>query len=79
MSEKPTPINSNNDDVNKDSSKSELKLKVSEKGCVSVYGIRSRFPISFYKDEWNKIIKLVECGELQKFIENNDDVLPSKK
>ena len=28
-----------------------LSLKVSEKGGVSLYGLR-RFPVTFYADEW---------------------------
>jgi len=31
-----------------------LSAKVSEKGAVSVYGLR-RFPITFYKDEWEAL------------------------
>ena len=33
---------------------SRLTLKVSEKGAVSLYGLR-RFPVTFYADEWNRI------------------------
>ena len=36
----------------------KLKAKISEKGCLSVYGIR-RFPISFYRSEWDELIALV--------------------
>lgn len=32
-----------------------LTVKVSAKGCVSVYGLR-RFPISLYADEWAAIL-----------------------
>ncbi len=43
----------------------ELRLKVSEKGAVSVYGIR-RFPITFYADEWDTLLGMSE--EVRKFI-----------
>lgn len=33
----------------------ELRLQVSAKGGVSLYGIR-RFPITFYKEEWDQIL-----------------------
>jgi hypothetical protein len=33
-------------------------VKVSEKGAISLYGLR-RFPISFYKDEWETLGKLM--------------------
>ena len=52
-----------------------LKLKVSDKGAVSVYGIR-RFPITFYKGEWEKIFNLVP--QLQEFIAKNEDDLAVK-
>ncbi len=32
-----------------------LRLQVSEKGGVSLYGIR-RFPVTFYKEEWERIL-----------------------
>ncbi len=31
------------------------RLQVSEKGGVSLYGIR-RFPVTFYKEEWERIL-----------------------
>ena len=31
--------------------KDRTRLKVSEKGALSLYGIR-RFPVTFYADEW---------------------------
>jgi hypothetical protein len=43
----------------------ELQLKVSEKGGVSLYGIR-RFPVTFYADEWDTI--LGQADEIRKFI-----------
>lgn len=51
-------------------------IKISQKGCVSVYGLM-RFPVSLYKSQWIKLFALVP--ELQEFIEQNKDVLPDKK
>lgn len=31
-----------------------LSVKVSEKGCLSLYGVR-RLPVSFYAEEWEAI------------------------
>lgn len=47
----------------------ERKLKVSEKGGVSVYGIR-RFPITFYADEWDTLLGMAD--EIQRFIRENE-------
>jgi hypothetical protein len=34
---------------------SGIRLKVSEKGAVSVYGIR-RFPVTLNKEQWRKLL-----------------------
>jgi hypothetical protein len=47
----------------------ERKLKVSEKGGVSVYGIR-RFPITFYADEWDTLLGMAD--EIKSFIRDNE-------
>jgi hypothetical protein len=52
-----------------------LSLKVSEKGGVSLYGLR-RFPVTFYADEWEKLLGM--AGELQRFIRENDAKLKRK-
>ena len=51
-------------------------IKVSEKGGVSVYGINSRFPVTLYANQWQKLIELVP--ELTSFIEANKAVLAVK-
>ena len=38
----------------KSEKKQGIHLKVSQKGAVSLYGIR-RFPVTFYADEWDRI------------------------
>jgi hypothetical protein len=35
------------------------RLQVSEKGGVSLYGMR-RFPITFYKEEWERILEMAD-------------------
>ena len=50
----------------------ELRLKVSEKGAVSVYGIR-RFPITFYADEWDILLGMSE--EIRKYIGDHEGEL----
>lgn len=49
-------------------------LKISNKGCVQVNGIR-RFPITLYKNEWEKIFEIIP--DIQKFIEVNNNDLAS--
>jgi hypothetical protein len=51
------------------------RLQVSEKGGVSVYGLR-RFPVTFYADEWERILGLSD--EIRAFIRDNDAALKRK-
>lgn len=50
-------------------------LKVSEKGAVSLYGMR-RFPVTFYKEEWDTILGMAD--DIRAFITANDKVLTVK-
>ena len=52
-----------------------LRLQVSQKKGVSLYGIR-RFPVTFYADEWDKILGM--AGEIQAFIQENEGQLKRK-
>jgi hypothetical protein len=52
-----------------------LSLRVSEKGGVSLYGLR-RFPVTFYADEWEKLLAMAD--ELKRFIRENDTKLKRK-
>lgn len=54
-----------------------LSAKVSEKGAVSVYGIRQRFPITLYADEWELVIANGE--RLRAFIKANKKDLKAPK
>jgi len=53
----------------------ELRLQVSQKGGVSLYGIR-RFPITFYADEWDRILGM--ANEVRAFIRENESSLKRK-
>jgi hypothetical protein len=59
----------------KNRSSRELRLKVSEKGAVSLYGIR-RFPITFYADEWERVLDMAE--DVREFIRENKGALKRK-
>lgn len=54
----------------------EIRLKVSEKGCVQINGIR-KFPFTFYQDEINIILEMSD--QIKDFITNNQDKLAKKK
>ena len=56
-------------------SKKSLRLQVSQKGAVSLYGIR-RFPITFYKEEWKTVLGMAD--EIKTFMEEHDGELASK-
>ncbi len=55
--------------------KKALRLQVSQKGAVSLYGIR-RFPITFYADEWDTVLGMAE--EIREFIGENESELKRK-
>ncbi len=52
-----------------------LRLQVSQKKGVSLYGIR-RFPVTFYADEWEKILGMAD--EIRAFIRENEGQLKRK-
>ncbi len=53
----------------------ETRLQVSQKGAVSLYGIR-RFPITFNADEWDIILGMSD--EVRTFISQHDTELKRK-
>ncbi len=67
-------LQSENEKLKKASDKA-LTLKVSPKGGVSVYGL-GRFPVTLYKEQWLKLLDLVE--EIRAFIKENDSKLKTK-
>lgn len=51
------------------------RLKVSEKGALSVYGL-GRFPVTLYKEQWRRLISWVR--EIEAFLDANDAILKDK-
>ena len=54
----------------------QLRLKVSEKGGVSVYGL-GRFPVTLYKEQWSKLLDYAD--EIKTFLKDNDRLLKAKE
>ena len=54
---------------------SGIRMKVSEKGAVSVYGM-GRFPVTLYKEQWLKLLGMAD--EIRAFIAANDAQLKAK-
>ena len=54
---------------------SEISLKVSEKGGVSVYGL-GRFPVTLYKEQWRKLLSI--ASEIEAYISENESRLKSR-
>ena len=52
-----------------------IELKVSQKGGVSLYGIR-RFPITFYMEEWKRILDMGD--EIRAFLREHESELTKK-
>lgn len=52
-----------------------LKLKVSQKGAVSVYGL-GRFPTTLYREQWIKVLDADR--EIRAFIESHQDELATR-
>ncbi len=53
----------------------ETRLQVSQKGAVSLYGIR-RFPVTFYADEWETVLGMAD--EVRAFIAEHANELKRK-
>jgi len=52
-----------------------ISMKVSEKGGVSLYGLR-RFPVTLYKEQWAKLLDMAD--EIRAFLKDNDSKLKTK-
>jgi hypothetical protein len=52
------------------------RMKVSEKGAVSIYGM-GRFPVTLYKEQWLKLLGM--SAEIRNFIAENDARLKTKE
>ena len=51
------------------------RMKVSEKGAVSVYGM-GRFPVTLYKEQWLRLLDM--SADIRAFIAANEAQLKSK-
>jgi hypothetical protein len=51
------------------------RMKVSEKGALSVYGM-GRFPVTLYKEQWLRLLDMSD--EIRGFIKVNDAQLKAK-
>jgi hypothetical protein len=54
---------------------SNIRMKVSEKGAVSIYGM-GRFPVTLYKEQWLKLLDI--STEIRAFIAANEAQLKKK-
>ena len=54
----------------------QLRLKVSEKGALSVYGL-GRFPVTLYKEQWRRLFDIAD--EMKAFLKDNDHLLKGKE
>ena len=54
----------------------QLRLKVSEKGALSVYGL-GRFPVTLYKEQWRRLLDISD--EMKAFLKDNDHLLKGKE
>ena len=55
---------------------SSVRMKVSEKGAVSIYGM-GRFPVTLYKEQWLKLLD--KSADIRAFISANEAQLKSKE
>jgi hypothetical protein len=53
-----------------------VRMKVSEKGAVSIYGM-GRFPVTLYKEQWLKLLDM--SADIRAFIAANEARLKSKE
>lgn len=54
----------------------QLRLKISEKGGLSVYGL-GRFPVTLYKEQWARLLDHAEA--IKAFLKENDQQLKAKQ
>lgn len=54
----------------------QLRLKISEKGGLSVYGL-GRFPVTLYKEQWIRLLD--QADEIKEFLKQNNQQLKAKQ
>jgi hypothetical protein len=55
---------------------SGIRMKVSEKGALSIYGM-GRFPVTLYKEQWLKLLDM--SPEIRAFVAANETQLKTKE
>jgi hypothetical protein len=68
-------LRSENAALKKGTATSGIRMKVSEKGAVSVYGM-GRFPVTLYKEQWLKLLDM--SSDIRAFIAANEAQLKTK-
>ena len=58
--------------------KNQVRMKVSAKGGISIYGLQ-RMPVTLYAGQWEKIIDMCKSGDLGTFIHDNEAILTRKE
>jgi hypothetical protein len=53
-----------------------IRMKVSEKGAVSIYGM-GRFPVTLYKEQWLRLLDMAD--DIRAFIAANEAQLKAKE
>ena len=53
-----------------------IRMKVSEKGALSIYGM-GRFPVTLYKEQWLKLMDMSD--DIRAFIVANEGQLKKKE
>ena len=64
-----------NQALKKGASSAGVRMKVSEKGAVSIYGM-GRFPVTLYKEQWLKLLDM--SAYIRAFIAANEAHLKTK-
>lgn len=58
--------------------KNQVRMKVSAKGGISIYGLQ-RMPVTLYAGQWERIIDMCKSGDLGTFIHDNEAILTRKE
>jgi hypothetical protein len=53
-----------------------IRMKVSEKGALSIYGM-GRFPVTLYKEQWLRLLDM--SADIRAFIAANEAQLKAKE
>jgi hypothetical protein len=54
---------------------SSIRMKVSEKGALSIYGM-GRFPVTLYKEQWLKLLDMAD--DIRAFIAAHEGEMKAK-